>query len=92
MTALPEDFKRSTELMAELDTEEALAIVDPALLLLIDTVRRYGGYVRAIDGDRIFALWCRDSLGVLIDEVVPRRIPNAFPHLPAYESLARTTA
>jgi hypothetical protein len=29
---------------------------------------------------------------VLIDEVVPRRIPNAFPHLPAYESLARTTA
>ena len=78
--------------MAELDTEEALAIVDPALLLLIDTVRRYGGYVRAIDGDRIFALWCRDSLGVLIDEVVPRNIPSDFPHRRAYESLAQSTS
>ncbi len=38
MTALLEDFKRSTELMAELDTEEARATIDPALRLIIDNV------------------------------------------------------
>ena len=45
MTALFADFKRSTELMAELDSEEARAIIDPALRLMIDTVHRYDGYV-----------------------------------------------
>jgi len=43
--ALFADFKRSTELMAELDSEEASAIIDPALRLMIDTVHRYDGYV-----------------------------------------------
>jgi hypothetical protein len=38
MTALFGDFKRSTELMADLDSEEARAIIDPALRLVIDTV------------------------------------------------------
>jgi len=45
VTALFADFKRSTELMAELDSEEARATIDPALRLMIDTVHRYDGYV-----------------------------------------------
>ena len=40
-----QDGDGATELMAELDSEEARAIIDPALRLMIDTVRRYGGHV-----------------------------------------------
>jgi len=45
VTALFADVKGSMELMADLDPEEARAIVDPALKLMIDAVRRYDGYV-----------------------------------------------
>src|SRR5215469_3397609 len=45
VTALFADIKGSTELMAELDPEEARAIIDPALKLMIDAVRHYDGYV-----------------------------------------------
>jgi hypothetical protein len=41
VTALFADLKGSTELMENLDPEEARAIVDPALKLMIDAVRRY---------------------------------------------------
>src|SRR5947209_2886431 len=44
-TALFADIKGSSELMAELDPEEARAIIDPALRLMIEAVRRYAGYV-----------------------------------------------
>ena len=44
VTALFADIKGSTELMAELDPEEARSIVDPALKLMIDAVHRYDGY------------------------------------------------
>src|SRR5215472_15185176 len=44
VTALFADIKGSTELEADLDPEEARAIVDPALKLMIDAVRRYDGY------------------------------------------------
>jgi hypothetical protein len=45
VTALFADIKGSTELMENLDPEEARVIIDPALKLMIDAVRRYDGYV-----------------------------------------------
>ena len=57
VTALFADIKGSTELMADLDPEEARAIVDPALRLMIDAVHRYDGYIVQSTGDGIFALF-----------------------------------
>jgi class 3 adenylate cyclase len=57
VTALFADIKGSTELMEDLDPEEARAIVDPALHLMIEAVRRYDGYVVQSTGDGIFALF-----------------------------------
>src|SRR6201981_2893442 len=57
VTALFADLKGSTELMEDLDPEEARAIIDPALKLMIDAVRRYDGYVVQSTGDGIFALF-----------------------------------
>jgi hypothetical protein len=57
VTALFADIKGSMELMEDLDPEEARAIVDPALKLMIDGVHRYGGFVVQSTGDGIFALF-----------------------------------
>jgi class 3 adenylate cyclase/tetratricopeptide (TPR) repeat protein len=57
VTALFADIKGSTELMVDLDPEEARSIVDPALKLMIDAVHRYDGYVVQSTGDGIFALF-----------------------------------
>src|SRR5271167_2442329 len=57
VTALFADIKGSTELEQDLDPEEARAIVDPALKLMINEVRRYDGYVVQSTGDGIFALF-----------------------------------
>ena len=57
VTALFADIKGSMELMEDLDPEEARAIVDPALKLMIDAVHRYDGYVVQSTGDGIFALF-----------------------------------
>jgi len=57
VTALFADIKGSMELMEVLDPEEARAIIDPALKLMIDAVRRYDGYVVQSTGDGIFALF-----------------------------------
>ena len=57
VTALFADIKGSTELMEELDPEEARAIIDPALKLMMDAVRHYDGYVVQSTGDGIFALF-----------------------------------
>jgi class 3 adenylate cyclase len=51
------DIKGSMELMEDLDPEEARAIVDPALRLMIDAVRRYDGFIVQSTGDGIFALF-----------------------------------
>src|SRR6202040_2000039 len=51
------DLKGSTALMAELDPEDARAIIDPALRIMIDAVKRYDGYVVQSTGDGIFALF-----------------------------------
>src|ERR1700687_1469396 len=57
VTALFADIKGSTELMEELDPEEARGIVDPALKLMIEAVLRYDGYVVQSTGDGILALF-----------------------------------
>src|ERR1700675_3661025 len=57
VTALFADIKGSTELMQDLDPEEARAIIDPALKLMIDAAKRYDGYVVQSTGDGIFALF-----------------------------------
>jgi class 3 adenylate cyclase len=57
VTALFVDIKGSTEMMEDLDPEEARAVIDPALKLMIDAVHRYDGYVVQSTGDGIFALF-----------------------------------
>ncbi|HUY28775.1 MAG TPA: zinc ribbon domain-containing protein [Candidatus Binataceae bacterium] len=57
VTALFADIKGSTELEQNLDPEEARAIIDPALKLMIDAVRRYDGYIVQSTGDGIFAIF-----------------------------------
>ena len=57
VTALFADIKGSMELMEDLDPEEARAIIDPALKLMIDAVHHYGGYIVQSTGDGIFALF-----------------------------------
>jgi class 3 adenylate cyclase len=57
VTALFADLRGSTELMEDLDPEEARAIIDPLLKLMIDAVHHYGGYVVQSTGDGIFALF-----------------------------------
>jgi class 3 adenylate cyclase/tetratricopeptide (TPR) repeat protein len=57
VTALFADIKGSMELIEDLDPEEARAIVDPALKLMIEAVQHYGGYVAQSTGDGIFALF-----------------------------------
>jgi class 3 adenylate cyclase len=57
VTALFADIKGSTELMEDLDPEEARSIIDPALKPMIDAVGRYDGYVVQSTGDGIFALF-----------------------------------
>jgi class 3 adenylate cyclase len=57
ITALFADLKGSTALIEGLDPEEARAIIDPALQLMMDAVHRYEGYVTQASGDGIFALF-----------------------------------
>src|SRR6266849_1621868 len=57
VTALFADIKGSMELMEDLDPEEARAVIDPALKLMIDAAHRYDGYVVQSTGDGIFALF-----------------------------------
>jgi class 3 adenylate cyclase len=57
VTMLFADIKGSMDLIEDLDPEEARAIVDPALKLMMDAVDHYGGYVAQSTGDGIFALF-----------------------------------
>ncbi|HEV8716465.1 MAG TPA: adenylate/guanylate cyclase domain-containing protein [Candidatus Binatia bacterium] len=57
ITALFADLKGSTALIEGLDPEEARAVIDPALQLMMDAVHRYDGYVAQALGDGIFALF-----------------------------------
>jgi class 3 adenylate cyclase len=69
VTALFADIKGSMDLMENIDSEEARAIVDPALKLMIDAVHRYDGYIVQSTGDGIFALFGAP----LADEDHPQR-------------------
>src|SRR6266540_1993123 len=57
ITALFADLKGSTALLEGLDPEEARAMIDPALQLMMEAVHRYEGYVAQALGDGIFALF-----------------------------------
>src|SRR5262249_24475523 len=57
VTVLFADIKGSMELIEDLDPEDARAIVDPALKLMMDAVQRFGGYVAQSTGDGILALF-----------------------------------
>src|SRR5271163_3764261 len=57
LTALFADIKGSTELMEELDPEEAQALIDPALRLMIGAVQHFDGYIVQSTGDGIFAVF-----------------------------------
>jgi class 3 adenylate cyclase len=57
VTALFADIKGSTQLVEDLDPEDARAIIDPALRLMSNAVHRYDGYVVQSTGDGIFALF-----------------------------------
>src|SRR6266436_796425 len=57
VTALFADLKGSTELIEALDPEEAHAIVEPLLRIMVEAVQRYEGYVARSTGDGIFALF-----------------------------------
>ena len=57
VTALFADIKGSMDLIEDLDPEEARAIVDPALKVMMDAVHHYDGYVAQSTGDGIFALF-----------------------------------
>ncbi len=58
--------------MEELDPDEAAAIIDPALKLMIDTVQRYDGYVVQSTGDGIFALFGAPRSGPFIGTAIAR--------------------
>jgi len=55
ITALFADIKSSMELIENLDPEEARSIIDPALRVMMEATRRYGGHVMQSTGDGIFA-------------------------------------
>jgi class 3 adenylate cyclase/predicted ATPase len=57
ITALFADLKGSTALIEGLDPEEARAIIDPALQLMMDAVHQYDGFVAQALGDGVFALF-----------------------------------
>jgi class 3 adenylate cyclase len=57
VTALFADIQGSTELIRDLDPEEARALVDPVLRMMMEAVHRYEGYVAQSTGDGIFALF-----------------------------------
>src|SRR5580704_9435340 len=57
VTALFADIKGSMDLMEDIDPEEARAIVDPALKLMMDAVHRYDGFIVQSTGDGVFALF-----------------------------------
>ena len=59
VTVLFADLKGSTELIRDLDPEQAQAILDPALHAMMDAVHRYEGTVNQVLGDGVMALFRR---------------------------------
>jgi class 3 adenylate cyclase/tetratricopeptide (TPR) repeat protein len=57
VTVLFADIKGSTELINNLDPEEARRVLDPALYAMMEAVHRYEGTVNQVLGDGIMALF-----------------------------------
>src|SRR5262245_13132976 len=57
VTVLFADMKGSLELLADRDPEEARAILDPVVELMIEAVHEYEGMVNQVMGDGIMALF-----------------------------------
>src|SRR6516164_9837105 len=57
VTVLFADLKGSTELIRDLDPEQARQLLDPALHVMMDAVHRYEGTVNQVLGDGIMALF-----------------------------------
>jgi hypothetical protein len=57
ISALFADIKGSTKLIRDLDPEEARAVIDPVLHLMMDAVHRHDGYLVQSAGDGIFPLF-----------------------------------
>jgi class 3 adenylate cyclase/tetratricopeptide (TPR) repeat protein len=57
VTVLFADLKGSTELIRDLDPEQAQTLLDPALHAMMDAVHRYEGTVNQVLGDGIMALF-----------------------------------
>src|SRR5262249_22500005 len=57
VTVLFADLKGSTELIRDLDPEQAQTLLDPALRHMMDAVHRYEGTVNQVLGDGIMALF-----------------------------------
>ena len=59
VTVLFADIKDSTELIKDLDPEDAQKLLDPAMHIMIDAVHRFEGTVNQVLGDGIMALFGR---------------------------------
>ncbi len=59
LTVLCSDLQRSTDLISELDPEEAISRLEPALIAMRTAVRRNRGIVRKEGGDGLIALLVR---------------------------------
>ena len=57
VTVLFADIKDSTELIKDLDPEDARKLLDPAIHIMIDAVHRFEGTVNQVLGDGIMALF-----------------------------------
>ena len=57
ITVLFADIKDSMDLLESLDPEDARRLVDPALEIMVEVVRRFNGRVVQSTGDGIFALF-----------------------------------
>src|SRR5215470_18610067 len=57
VTSLFVDIKGSMELLEGLDPDDARAIIDPSLKLMVDAVQQYEGYVVQSTGDGVFAMF-----------------------------------
>ncbi|MBV9538931.1 MAG: AAA family ATPase, partial [Acidisphaera sp.] len=57
VTVMFADVRGSTELIRELDPEDAAQLLEPAIRAMVDSVRRFGGTVARVQGDGVMALF-----------------------------------
>ena len=57
ITVLFADIASSTELISDLDPEDAYELMQPTIRIMMDAVHRYGGTVNQVLGDGIMALF-----------------------------------